>query len=300
MYGQLIPCGGGVPIPLTSPRMVVGRTNECDLTLPFATVSSKHCLLELRDGVWHVSDLASRNGVRVNGVKCQESRLVPGSTLALAEFRFQVDYGPKGGASGKAGPEAEREVHGTQYTVHGKKEGAGQQAVGSAAAPGASSAVQKVNAPAAAEGPARRDLGELIPCGGGAPIALTKTDLIIGRSRECDITLPYPTVSGKHCQLEFKEGFWHVKDLGSRNGIRVSGMFYLSKFLRPGEVLWVDKYRFEVSYTPEGDEPPAEENPFEMSLLERSGMQRKLAAGSGALGGGTDDEESKKRWKIEE
>ena len=60
MFGQLVPCGGGSLIPLRKNRLVVGRTADCDIALPQGTVSSKHCLLELRDGVWFVTDLASR------------------------------------------------------------------------------------------------------------------------------------------------------------------------------------------------------------------------------------------------
>ena len=98
MYGQLIPCGGGDPIPLLKPRLVVGRTPQCDVALAVKTVSSRHCLLELRDGVWHVNDLGSRNGVRIDGVRCAEGRLMPGSVLWIAQNRFQMEYAFKGAA----------------------------------------------------------------------------------------------------------------------------------------------------------------------------------------------------------
>src|SRR5579862_8655678 len=98
--------------------------------------------------------------------------------------------------------------------------------------------------------------GQLIPCGGGRPIPLTKASLLVGRSAACDITLEIPTISAKHCRLEFKEGFWHVRDLGSRNGIRVNGVFELTKYLKPGEILWIAAQRYEISYTPLADAPP--------------------------------------------
>src|SRR5260221_4279868 len=99
MFGQLVPCGGGVPIPLLKPRLVVGRATECDVVLPFGTISSKHCLLELRDGAWSVSDLGSRNGVRIDGVRCQEGRLVSGSILWIAQQRYQIEAMTRGVAS---------------------------------------------------------------------------------------------------------------------------------------------------------------------------------------------------------
>src|SRR5712691_6138759 len=122
--------------------------------------------------------------------------------------------------------------------------------------------------------------GQLIPCGGGMPIPLTKASLLVGRSPACDITLAFPMISAKHCQLEFKEGFWHVRDLGSRNGIRVNGVFELAKYLKPGEILWIARRRYEISYTPLADAPPPDENPFALSLLEKVGLARRGTAGA--------------------
>jgi adenylate cyclase len=146
-------------------------------------------------------------------------------------------------------------------------------------------------------------LGELIPCGGGVPIPLTKPSLLVGRSPACDITLAFPMVSSKHCQLEFKSGFWHVRDLGSRNGIRVDGIFHLAKYLKPGEILSIAKHRYEIAYTPLGDEPPPEENPFALSLLEKAGL-----AGRGGSAGPrlhaedvpSHEEPARKKWSLDE
>src|SRR5437868_688730 len=96
MYGQLVPCGGGNPVSLLKPRLVVGRSADCDVSIPSGTVSSKHCFLEQRDGVWFVTDLASHNGIRIDGVRCQEGQILPGSVLWIAQQRFQVEYAIKG------------------------------------------------------------------------------------------------------------------------------------------------------------------------------------------------------------
>jgi adenylate cyclase len=144
-------------------------------------------------------------------------------------------------------------------------------------------------------------LGELVPCGGGAPIPLTKARLVIGRSPACDITLAFPMVSSKHCQLDFKEGFWHVRDLGSRNGIRVDGIVQLAKYLKPGEILWIAKHRYEISYTPLADEPPPEENPFALGLLEKAGLVSRGATDTPLrLPRVAEDEPQRKKWSIDE
>lgn len=116
-------------------------------------------------------------------------------------------------------------------------------------------------------------LGELIPCGGGDPIPLLKERLLIGRRSRCDISLRFPNVSSHHCELEFLNGYWIVRDLGSRNGIKVNGSRCDSKWLMPGDVVSVAKHRFEINYTAAGSSPPPEEeDPMSIGLLEKAGL----------------------------
>ena len=78
MYGELIPLGGGDPIPLLKKTLLVGRRESCDIVLRFPNVSAHHCQLFLNGGYWYVHDLKSRNGVKVNGNRVSEKRLDPG------------------------------------------------------------------------------------------------------------------------------------------------------------------------------------------------------------------------------
>src|SRR5262249_3113439 len=65
--------------------------------------------------------------------------------------------------------------------------------------------------------------GELVPLGGGDSIPLQREALVIGRRESCDIRMPFPNISGQHCELNFKDGYWTVRDLNSTNGIKVNG-----------------------------------------------------------------------------
>lgn len=119
--------------------------------------------------------------------------------------------------------------------------------------------------------------GELVPCGGGDPIPLLKPELTIGRSGGCDIALRYPNVSSRHCALSFRNGYWHVQDLGSSNGIKVNGLRCDESFLHPGDELQVAKHRYEIVYSADPSAPPPQqfdENPFGKSLLEKAGLDR--------------------------
>ncbi|MEX0716024.1 MAG: FHA domain-containing protein [Planctomycetaceae bacterium] len=115
--------------------------------------------------------------------------------------------------------------------------------------------------------------GELEPCGGGDAIPLSKPRLLLGRRSSCDICLQFPNVSSQHCELEMVNGYWRLRDLGSRNGVRVNGERCTSKWLMPGDVISVAKHRFKLQYTAVGQAPPVEEeNPFEQGLLEKAGL----------------------------
>src|SRR5215218_930294 len=78
MYGELIPVGGGDPIPLLKKNLLVGRRESCDIVLRFSNVSAHHCQLTVNNGYWYVKDMESRNGIKVNGVRVTEKRLTPG------------------------------------------------------------------------------------------------------------------------------------------------------------------------------------------------------------------------------
>lgn len=94
MYGELHPLGGGDPIPLLKPTLVVGRRESADIVLRFPNVSSSHCQLSIVDGYWHVKDLGSSNGTKVNGIRVTEHRVDPGDTLSVAKHDYEVNYEP--------------------------------------------------------------------------------------------------------------------------------------------------------------------------------------------------------------
>lgn len=121
--------------------------------------------------------------------------------------------------------------------------------------------------------------GELLPLGGGDPIPMLKKSLLVGRRESCDIRLRFPNVSAHHCQLTLNGGYWYVRDLNSRNGIKVNDIRVTDKRLDPGDTLSIAKHEYEVKYSPAElgavGPPPPENEPdsvFGKSLLERAGL----------------------------
>src|SRR5262249_18663965 len=85
---------------------------------------------------------------------------------------------------------------------------------------------------------------------------LLRPRLVVGRHRDCDVPLSFPTVSSRHCELELVDGYWAVRDLGSTNGTCVNGTACATGWLLPSDVLSVARYRYALLYTPPPGRPP--------------------------------------------
>jgi pSer/pThr/pTyr-binding forkhead associated (FHA) protein len=94
MFGELQPVGGGDPIPLLKPALIIGRRESADIVLRFPNVSGHHCEMTLVNGYWQVKDLGSSNGTKVNGTRVTEQRIAPGDKLSVAKHEYEVCYDP--------------------------------------------------------------------------------------------------------------------------------------------------------------------------------------------------------------
>ena len=77
---------------------------------------------------------------------------------------------------------------------------------------------------------------------------LSGSRLLIGRSRDCDITVDDPNVSRRHAELRNEDGSWVITDLGSTNGVKVNGRQVEQARLEPGDelVFGLARLRFEL------------------------------------------------------
>jgi predicted component of type VI protein secretion system len=69
---------------------VIGRREDCDLRIPLAEVSRKHCRLVREDASIRVEDMGSSNGTFHNEQRVQEATLSPGDTLRIGPVTFMV------------------------------------------------------------------------------------------------------------------------------------------------------------------------------------------------------------------
>ncbi len=120
--------------------------------------------------------------------------------------------------------------------------------------------------------------------GGGDPIPLLKSTLVIGRRESCDIVLRFPNVSGAHCELSLVEGHWFLKDLGSSNGTKLNGTRVSEGRIGPGDKISVARHEYEVCYDPASNGADMESvfaapqrDIFSRSLLDAAGLVSRRA-----------------------
>src|SRR5258706_14310715 len=128
----------------------------------------------------------------------------------------------------------------------------------------------------------RTVLGELVPFGGGDSIPLVRPTMKVGRRESCDICLRFPNISSMHCELAFKDGYWVVRDLDSKNGIKVNGERLRFRPLRPGDRLTIGKRDYSIRYDLQGAGEKAlesilseAEDIYSQTLMEKAGLTRR-------------------------
>jgi pSer/pThr/pTyr-binding forkhead associated (FHA) protein len=93
MSTRLIPLTthGSPTLNLQRPVLLIGRHPECDIRLDLPQVSRRHCCLAMADDRLLIRDLGSRHGVRVNGRRVDEARLLPGDEIAIGPLIYRLE-----------------------------------------------------------------------------------------------------------------------------------------------------------------------------------------------------------------
>ncbi len=80
----------------------------------------------------------------------------------------------------------------------------------------------------------------------GTNISLDKPIILLGRHKECDVQIPSPKISRRHCCIALVEDHLVVRDLGSTNGIRINGIKVVEGNLQPDDELTIGNMRYQV------------------------------------------------------
>jgi pSer/pThr/pTyr-binding forkhead associated (FHA) protein len=80
-------------------------------------------------------------------------------------------------------------------------------------------------------------------------ILLQRPVLLVGRHSDCDLRLDLPAISRRHCCLALAYDRVVVRDLGSRNGLRVNGLRVEECQLNPGDEVAIGPLIYRVEDT---------------------------------------------------
>lgn len=267
MSAFLIPSSGGDAIPLRKTRVYLGRSREADPSAPSGRETAL-LMLELIEGWWFVEDLRSPTGVRVNGGVCKRQKLAPNDEIELGRHRYRITYEtPK-------------------YRFGRRSDGEFQAVV--------TPQRSRLTAPIPST-----SLGRLVPLGGGPDFALRKARLTVGRKAPCDVIIERATVSGRHCELDFVDGHWFVRDLGSRNGTRIDGERIEEGWILPNGRLTIGDQRFQLEYHAAGPTPiGAMALRTDRSLMEQAGLDVDNLEAAVPRGDEDPADANKRRWTL--
>jgi hypothetical protein len=85
----------GDRLQVEQPRIVIGRSRDCDVQLADANVSRRHAELRQEGASYWIVDLGSTNGIEVNGKRVKRAKLRSGDTITLGstEVTFSREAG---------------------------------------------------------------------------------------------------------------------------------------------------------------------------------------------------------------
>ena len=106
---------------------------------------------------------------------------------------------------------------------------------------------------------------------------------MVGRSGEADIQLKFNNVSTQHCRLTLEQGYWFVRDLNSRNGIKVDNRTVSRKRVDPKSRISIARHEYVLEYDPQVlgayGPPPADDDYMDelmrSSLMDRAGLKKR-------------------------
>lgn len=69
-------------------EILIGRHASADVRIPDMSISRYHAMLNVTDGKWTITDIGSKSGVYVNGVRVQHIRLRENDIITLGQRKL--------------------------------------------------------------------------------------------------------------------------------------------------------------------------------------------------------------------
>jgi pSer/pThr/pTyr-binding forkhead associated (FHA) protein len=195
----------------------IGRRPDLELPLPFSILSGIHARLTRTANTsgqqWYLEDLGSRNGTFLGGVRlaAREKRpITAGASISLAHVDLMFDGPSSAVASGSEGT----------GTI-------ARRLVSDLFAAGPEAGVPTVMVVSGA------------PNRGVLKLEERDRAYTVGRVEGCDLRLAVEEISREHASFTRRWNGVFVADMGSKNGVRVSGVLAEKQRVRDGDLVQI-------------------------------------------------------------
>ncbi|MDO9020507.1 MAG: FHA domain-containing protein [Myxococcales bacterium] len=266
--------GKTMVIPLTRDELTIGRKDGNSIRLTERNVSRRHARIVKRAEGFFLEDLASYNGIVINGARLAESKpMRGGDQILIGDYKLQVveEAGNQPTPPPPAPPPVASE-HAAPLLA------ATPSSAPANGAPGLAALNDPLAPPAAAAGPVPEHIRGmrvvfLAPAGVPAPVMLDRLPMILGRSESADIALAFSSISREHARLFVEDDKLFIEDMGSSNGVQVNGEKHRKSELAAGDMVQLGVVEFRVARR--GDSTV---------VIQRAAADEKAAAGKSNKG----------------
>jgi len=242
--------GKTMVIPLTRDELTIGRKDGNSIRLTERNVSRRHARIVKRNEGFFLEDLASYNGIVINGARLAEPKpMRGGDQILIGDYKLQVVE--EAGAQPTPPPPAPPPVaseHAAPLLA------ATPSTAPNAGAPGLAALNDPLAPASAAAGSAPvpehirgMRVVFLAPAGVPAPVMLDRLPMILGRSESADIALAFSSISREHARLFVEDDKLFIEDMGSSNGVQVNGEKHRKCELAAGDMVQLGVVEFRVA-----------------------------------------------------
>jgi pSer/pThr/pTyr-binding forkhead associated (FHA) protein len=244
---------------LTEEGIIIGRDETCSVPLNSKDVSRHHATIEIQNGAAHLTDMNSTNGTMLNKWRIRSTeKLQHGDVITIADFSF-VFIEP--GKAADITIQQDKLAEQGSFALEEHEDDATSFHIEYPQPPGWEP--EDAPAPVAATNPNINLMNDLLRLkkvdaskaqaafmelaeNGRNTLHLvppsSKSSFTLGRSRTCEIHFDDHTVSSQHAALECTSGNYELKDLGSRNGIKVNGKSVTTSSLKSGDTVELGRF----------------------------------------------------------
>jgi pSer/pThr/pTyr-binding forkhead associated (FHA) protein len=212
-------------------KLVMGRAEDCDITIDNLAVSRHHAIIEKIEGAYAISDLDSNNGTFVNGRRIDgHTTLNFGDEIGIGKHILVFDSHSKKArpvqaslavAAASAQPDMDAGGRGTMFVEP-------EQMV----------KIQEKGATA------RKAHLQIVGSPNGQLIALEKSDIVFGKASSCDIVVGGFFTARRHAILSHLEQGVQLTNLATLLPTQVNDNVIDSALLVDGDEIKIGKTRF--------------------------------------------------------